>query len=60
MSELRHDWRIEEVNALMALPFSDLMFKAHQVHRENFPANQVQISTLLSIKTGACPEDCGY
>ena len=60
MSELRHDWRIEEVNALMALPFSDLMFKAHQVHRENFSANQVQISTLLSIKTGACPEDCGY
>lgn len=60
MSELRHDWRIEEVNALLAMPFSDLMFHAHQVHRENFPANQVQISTLLSIKTGACPEDCGY
>lgn len=60
MSELRHDWRIEEVNALLAMPFSDLMFKAHQVHREHFAANQVQISTLLSIKTGACPEDCGY
>lgn len=60
MSELRHDWRIEEVNALLAMPFSDLMFKAHQVHREHFVANQVQISTLLSIKTGACPEDCGY
>lgn len=60
MSELRHDWRIEEVNALLAMPFADLMFKAHQVHRENFTANQVQISTLLSIKTGACPEDCGY
>ncbi len=60
MSELRHDWRIEEVNALLAMPFADLMFKAHQVHRENFSANQVQISTLLSIKTGACPEDCGY
>ncbi len=60
MSELRHDWRIEEVNALLALPFNDLMFKAHQIHRENFPANQVQVSTLLSIKTGACPEDCGY
>lgn len=60
MSELRHDWRIEEVNALLAMPFSDLMFKAHQVHREHFTANQVQISTLLSIKTGACPEDCGY
>lgn len=60
MSELRHDWRIEEVNALLAMPFSDLMFQAHQVHRDNFPANQVQVSTLLSIKTGACPEDCGY
>jgi biotin synthase len=60
MSGLRHDWRIEEVNALLAMPFSDLMFKAHQIHREHFPANQVQVSTLLSIKTGACPEDCGY
>lgn len=60
MSELRHDWRIEEVSALLGMPFSDLLFKAHQVHREHFPANQVQVSTLLSIKTGACPEDCGY
>ncbi|UOG93323.1 MAG: biotin synthase BioB [Candidatus Thiothrix sulfatifontis] len=60
MPELRHDWHIEEINALLAMPFSDLMFKAHQVHRAQFPANQVQISTLLSIKTGACPEDCGY
>lgn len=60
MSELRHDWRIEEVNELLAMPFSDLMFKAHQVHLDNFQPNQVQISTLLSIKTGACPEDCGY
>lgn len=60
MAELRHDWRIEEVNKLLAMPFSDLMFEAHQVHRENFPANEVQVSTLLSIKTGACPEDCGY
>jgi len=59
-SELRHDWRIEEVSALLDLPFSDLMLQAHHVHRANFPANQVQISTLLSIKTGACPEDCGY
>lgn len=60
MTELRHDWRIEEVNALLAEPFNDLVFKAHQVHRAHFPANQVQVSTLLSIKTGACPEDCGY
>ncbi|HPE59590.1 MAG: biotin synthase BioB [Thiothrix sp.] len=60
MSELRHDWRVEEVEALLALPFNDLLFQAHQVHRASFPANQVQVSTLLSIKTGACPEDCGY
>ncbi|HPQ94815.1 MAG: biotin synthase BioB [Thiothrix sp.] len=60
MSELRHDWQAEEVEALLALPFNDLLFQAHQVHRANFPTNQVQISTLLSIKTGACPEDCGY
>lgn len=60
MTELRHDWALEEIQALFALPFNDLMFQAHQVHRENFQVNQVQISTLLSIKTGACPEDCSY
>lgn len=60
MSSVRHDWHIGEVLELFALPFSDLMFQAHQVHRDNFPANEVQVSTLLSIKTGACPEDCGY
>lgn len=60
VTELRHDWQIDEVNALLALPFNDLLFQAQQIHRANFPANQVQISTLLSIKTGACPEDCGY
>jgi biotin synthase len=60
VTELRHDWALEEIQALFALPFNDLMFQAHQVHRENFKVNQVQISTLLSIKTGACPEDCSY
>lgn len=60
MTELRHDWKLEEIQALFALPFNDLMFKAHQIHRQNFTVNQVQISTLLSIKTGACPEDCSY
>lgn len=60
MTELRHDWQLEEIQALFSLPFNDLMFKAHQVHLENFKPNQVQISTLLSIKTGACPEDCSY
>jgi biotin synthase len=56
----RHDWSIAEVEALFAIPFSDLMFKAQTVHRENFNPNEVQVSTLLSIKTGACPEDCKY
>lgn len=60
MTELRHDWKLEEIQALFALPFNDLMFKAHQIHRQHFIVNQVQISTLLSIKTGACPEDCSY
>ncbi|WP_298610264.1 biotin synthase BioB [uncultured Thiothrix sp.] len=60
MTELRHNWKLEEIQALFALPFNDLMFKAHQIHRQNFTVNQVQISTLLSIKTGACPEDCSY
>lgn len=56
----RHDWTIEEVNALFEMPFNDLMFQAQTVHRQNFDPNQVQVSTLLSIKTGACPEDCKY
>ncbi|MBF7073176.1 biotin synthase BioB [Glaciecola sp. MH2013] len=59
-SILRHDWTIEEVNALYELPFNDLLFKAQTVHREHFDPNYVQVSTLLSIKTGACPEDCKY
>lgn len=53
-------WSIEAIEALFALPFNDLLFKAQQVHREHFDANTVQLSTLLSIKTGGCPEDCGY
>ena len=57
---IRHDWNVTEVEALLALPFNDLMFKAQTVHRENFDPNAVQISTLLSIKTGSCPEDCKY
>lgn len=59
-AEIRHDWTIEEVEQLFALPFNDLLYKAHQIHRQNFNPNHVQISTLLSIKTGACPEDCNY
>ena len=60
MSELRHDWTADQVNALFALPFSDLMHRAQTVHREHFDPNAVQLSPLLSIKTGACPEDCKY
>ncbi|MBZ9537663.1 biotin synthase BioB [Modicisalibacter tunisiensis] len=56
----RHDWRLDEIEALFALPFNDLLFHAQQVHRAHFDANAVQVSTLLSIKTGACPEDCKY
>jgi biotin synthase len=57
---IRHDWTVEEVEALYALPFADLMFRAQTSHRQNFDPNAVQVSTLLSIKTGGCAEDCGY
>jgi len=59
-SPIRHDWTREEATALFDLPFNDLMFRAHTVHREHFDPNEVQKSTLLSIKTGGCPEDCAY
>jgi biotin synthase len=58
--EQRHDWSLAEVEALFAQPFADLMFRAQQVHRTWQQPNTVQMSTLLSIKTGACPEDCAY
>lgn len=60
MNTVRHNWRKPEIAALLELPFSDLLFQAHSLHREVFDPNQVQVSTLLSIKTGACPEDCAY
>jgi biotin synthase len=53
-------WSLAQVEALFRLPFADLLYRAQQVHREHFDANAVQLSTLLSIKTGGCPEDCGY
>jgi biotin synthase len=59
-SSIRHDWRREEVQALFDLPFNDLLFQAHSIHRAHHQPNTVQLSTLLSIKTGACPEDCSY
>jgi len=60
LGEVRTDWSLEEARALFELPFSDLLFHAQRVHRANFDPNRVQVSTLLSIKTGACPEDCAY
>ena len=60
LAPLRHDWTRAEVRALFDLPFPELMFRAAKAHRENFDPAEVQISTLLSIKTGGCPEDCAY
>ena len=60
MIELRNDWQINEIKALFELPFNDLLFMAHSIHREAFDPNKVQVSSLLNIKTGACPEDCSY
>ncbi len=59
-ARVRHDWTREQVRALFDLPFPDLMFHAQTIHRQNFEPTEVQISTLLSIKTGGCPEDCAY
>jgi biotin synthase len=59
-AEPRGDWTLEQVEALYALPLNDLLYSAQWVHREHFDPNAVQVSTLLSIKTGACPEDCAY
>src|SRR6185437_16078264 len=60
MDVVTRSWSQAEVQALFALPFPELMFRAQTVHREHFDPNAVQIATLLSIKTGGCPEDCGY
>ncbi len=57
---VRHDWGFAEVESLFALPFNDLLFRAHQAHRAHHDPNAVQISTLLNIKTGGCSENCGY
>ena len=60
MTQLRNDWQLDEIQVLFDMPFNDLLFKAHTIHRENFDPNYVQVSSLLNIKTGACPEDCSY
>ncbi len=57
---VRHNWTLAETAELFTLPFADLVFRAQTIHRQHFDANEVQMSTLLSIKTGGCPEDCGY
>jgi biotin synthase len=57
---IRHDWTRDDVLALFDLPFNELIYRAHAVHREHHDPNAVQVSTLLSIKTGGCPEDCAY
>ena len=59
-SVIRNDWNIEEVKELFNLPFNDLLFEAHKIHRQNFNPKHIQMSMLLSIKTGGCPEDCAY
>jgi len=59
-SVIRHDWQLDEIKALFHLPFNDLIFQAQSLHRQYFDPNEIQISSLLSIKTGACSEDCGY
>src|SRR6202050_5376472 len=59
-SPLRHDWTRLELHALFDLPLPELTFRAQTIHRDNFDPAVVQISTLLSIKTGGCPEDCAY
>ena len=57
---IRNDWTRDEIESLFALPFNDLLYRAQQVHRATFDPNKVQMSRLLSIKTGGCPEDCAY
>ncbi len=60
MSEIRHNWTLEQLTGLYDLPLLDLIYKAATVHRQNFDPQEVQVSSLLSIKTGGCSEDCGY
>ncbi|MGA0392620.1 MAG: radical SAM protein, partial [Rhodospirillales bacterium] len=59
-ADIRFDWSRDEIEALFALPLNDLLFRAQTIHRQYWKPNQVQLSTLLSIKTGGCPEDCKY
>ncbi|MDY0137384.1 MAG: biotin synthase BioB [Thiomicrospira sp.] len=60
LGQLRHDWTLAEINAIMNQPFNDLLFQAHSVHRQHFQPNEIQVSTLVNIKSGGCAEDCSY
>jgi biotin synthase len=60
LGPVRTDWTLDEARSIFSLPFNDLLYHAQRVHRANFDPNRIQVSTLISIKTGACPEDCGY
>ncbi|RME84404.1 MAG: biotin synthase, partial [Zetaproteobacteria bacterium] len=60
MSALRYDWTVEEIEALMEQPLADLIYEAQKALRAHFDPNRIQLSTLLSVKTGGCPEDCKY
>jgi biotin synthase len=60
LGSVRTDWSLDEARSIYQAPFNDLLFHAQRVHRDNFDPNRVQVSTLLSVKTGACPEDCKY
>ena len=60
MTHIRNDWTRDEIAALFALPFTELVFRAAEAHRTHHKPGEVQLCTLLSIKTGGCPEDCGY
>ena len=60
LGAVRHDWTLQEAQALFALPFPELIFTAQAIHRRHFDPAKVQLAQLLSIKTGGCPEDCGY
>jgi len=58
--EIKHDWRLDDVQELFELPFNDLLYRAQTIHRQCFDANEIQLSALLNIKEGGCPEDCAY
>ena len=60
ITQVKVRWQVQEVLKLYQMPFNDLLFEAHKVHRDNFDVNKLQLSSLLNIKTGACPEDCSY